>query len=281
MLGKKVSIIIPCYNQGNFLEECLNSVYSSTYDKLEVIVVNDGSTDNSKEIIDKLNLRFHFKAIHQGNAGPSTARNIGVKASSGEYILPLDADDKISEDYIEKAVSVLDAKKEVGIVYCDAELFGEESGKWNLPIFSLEKMLTENLIFNCALFRRKDYDVTAGYNPNMKEGWEDWDFWLSLLELNREVVKLDSVGFHYRIRKNSREHKTVDGRAQRLRKQIYQNHVTFYTDFFANPIDQHFHIQELKEFQKSFYHLKNSNDYRLGRLLLLPLRTLKKLFKKE
>ena len=82
------------------------------------------------------------------------------------------------------------------------ELFGEKSGKWNLPPFSLDKMLTENLIFNCALFRRVDFDNTIGYNPNMKEGWEDGDFWLSILELKKEVVKLELVGFYYRIRSN-------------------------------------------------------------------------------
>ena len=278
--NKKVSIIIPCYNQGEYLEECLKSVFSSSYKNIEVIVVNDGSTDDTKYLMDELEQKFTFKAIHQENSGPSKARNTAIKESSGEYILPLDADDIISRDYIESAVEVLENQKNVGIVYCNAELFGEKSGKWNLPPFSLDKMLTENLIFNCALFRRVDFDNTIGYNPNMKEGWEDWDFWLSILELKKEVVKLELVGFYYRIRSNSREHASIDGRMERLRKQIYQNHLQFYIDSFSNPIEQHFKIKELEEFQKSFHQLKNSFDYQLGRKLLLPLRSIKKFFNK-
>ena len=279
-MNSLVSIIIPCYNQGEYLEECLKSVFLSTYENIEVIVVNDGSTDDTKYLMDELEQKFTFNAIHQENSGPSKARNTAIKESSGDYILPLDADDKISGDYIGKAVEVLENQKAVGIVYCNAELFGEQSGKWNLPIFSLEKMLAENLIFNCGLFRREDFNKTNGYNPNMKEGWEDWDFWLSILELKREVVKLDLVGFYYRIRTNSREHKAIDGRMERLRNQIYTNHLQFYIDCFNNPIEQHFKIKELEEFQLSFHQLKNSFDYQLGRLLLLPLRSIKKLFKK-
>lgn len=275
-----VSIIIPCYNQGEFLEECLSSVYDSSYKQIEVIIINDGSTDNSKEIIEALSFNFNFKFIHQENSGPSIARNNAIQASSGAYVLPLDADDLIGTNYIEKAVEVLENQDSVGIVYCNAELFGEKSGIWNLPSFSLDRMLTENLIFNCALFRRSDFDKTIGYNPNMKEGWEDWDFWLSILELKKEVVKLELVGFYYRIRSNSREHASIDGRMERLRKQIYQNHLQFYIDSFSNPIEQHFKIKELKEYKKSFYHLLNTKDYKIGRFVLSPFRFIKKIIQK-
>ena len=220
-----VSVIIPCYNQGRYLEECLNSVYSSSYDKLEVIVVNDGSTDNSLEEIKALKTKFKFTLIDQINLGPSIARNNGVLASTGKYILPLDADDKISETYIEKAVEVLEQNIKTGIVYCKADFFGEKQGEWMLPSYSFEQMLTQNLIFNCALFRREDFDKTIGYNPNMKEGWEDWDFWLSLIELGLLVDRLDEVGFYYRIRNSSRERSLDKEKITRLRKQIYLNHI--------------------------------------------------------
>ena len=280
MIKALVSVIIPCYNQGEFLEECLYSVLDSTYKNIEVIVVNDGSTDHSLEIITFLKAKFNFTFIDQVNLGPSIARNNGVLASTGKYILPLDADDKIGNNYIEKAVEVLEQNTKTGIVYCKAVFFGEKQGEWKLPDYSLEKILTQNLIFNCALFRREDYNKTIGYNPNMKDGWEDWDFWLSLIERGIQVECLEEVGFYYRIRKNSRERSLAKEKVTRLRKQIYQNHIELYLKYFNNPIIQYFEIENLKEFQKSFHHLLNSKDYKIGKFVLSPLRFIKKIIQK-
>lgn len=275
-----VSIVIPCYNQGEYLEECLISVFTSSYKSIEVIVVNDGSKDDTLEFINDLKEKFDFIFIDQINSGPSIARNNGVLASKGKYILPLDADDKIGNNYIEKAVEVLEQNTKTGIVYCKAVFFGEKQGEWKLPDYSLEKILTQNLIFNCALFRKEDFNKTIGYNPNMKEGWEDWDFWLSLLGLGLEVKRLDDIGFYYRIRENSRERSLDKEKVMRLRKQIYQNHIDLYLTHFNNPIIQHFEIENLKEFKKSFHHLLNSKDYKIGRFVLSPFRFFKKIIQK-
>ena len=277
---KLVSVIIPCYNQGEFLEECLISVFASTYKYIEVIVINDGSKDNSLEIIISLNTKYNFTLLDQVNSGPSIARNNGVLVSKGKYILPLDADDKIGRSYIENAVIQLDTNYKTGIVYCKSEFFGEKDGEWKLPNYSIEQMLSQNLIFNCALFRRKDYDKTSGYNPNMKEGWEDWDFWLTLIELGLGVEKIDEIGFYYRIRNNSRERSLDKEKVSRLRKQIYSNHLDLYFKHFNNPINQFFEIQNLKEFEKSFNHLLNSKDYKIGRFVLSPIRFIKKIIQK-
>ena len=277
---KLVSVIIPCYNQGEFLEECLISVFASTYKHIEVIVINDGSKDNSLEIITSLNTKYNFTLLDQVNSGPSIARNNGILVSKGNYILPLDADDKIGRSYIADAVIQLDTNYKTGIVYCKSEFFGEKDGEWKLPNYSFEQMLTQNLIFNCALFRRKDYDKTSGYNPNMKEGWEDWDFWLTLIELGIEVERIDEIGFYYRIRNNSRERSLDKEKVSRLRKQIYINHLDLYFKHFNNPINQYFEIQNLKEFEKSFNHLLNSKEYKIGKFVLSPIRFIKKIIQK-
>ena len=194
--------------------------------------------------------------------------------------MPLDADDKIGRSYIEDAVIQLESNEKTGIVYCKSEFFGEKEGEWKLPKYSFEQMLTQNLIFNCALFRRKDYDKTSGYNPNMKEGWEDWDFWLTLIELGLEVERIEQIGFYYRIQTNSRERSLDNEKASRLRKQIYINHLDLYFKHFNNPINQYFEIQNLKEFEKSFNHLLNSKDYKIGRFVLSPIRFIKKIIQK-
>ena len=207
-----VSIIIPCYNQGIFLGDTLESVISQTYKNWECIIVNDGSTDNTEVVAMKYTKTDNrFKYIYQENKGLSATRNKGIGYSSGKYILPLDSDDKIGSSYIEKSVGILENNPNIEIVYCDAELFGLSNGKWNLPEFSLEKMLGENCIFCSAFFRRETYDIVGGYKTNMKYGFEDWDFWLSIIEKKKNIESL--------IQSLSQPYKTI----------MYMKYVSFMT----------------------------------------------------
>ena len=129
---KKVSVVIPCFNQGKYLQETVNSVKSSTYKNIEIIIVNDGSDDSyTISVLEAIN-EENIKIININNSGVCNARNIGISASSGEYILTLDGDDKISSDYIEKAVKVLDENPEIGIVYSKAKFFDADNKIVNL-----------------------------------------------------------------------------------------------------------------------------------------------------
>lgn len=199
-----VSVIVPCFNQGRYLAETLDSVLAQSFSNWECVILDDGSTDNSKEIAltfcDK-DERFHYH--YQTNQGLSVARNHGIKSSHGKYVLPLDADDKIHKDYIAEAVEVLEQRDDVKVVYCRAEYFGEKTGEWKLPKYNLMEMLYQNCIFCTAMYRRADYDQTSGYNTNMKYGLEDWDFWLSLLEKGGNVYQIPHIRFYYRIKKTS------------------------------------------------------------------------------
>ncbi|AMV73142.1 glycosyltransferase [Desulfuromonas sp. DDH964] len=199
----KVSVIIPCFNQGGYLDEAVNSVLAQTYSDFEIIIVNDGSTDVASNDLLSDYRRPQCRVLLTNNQGLAAARNNGIRAAKGEFILPLDADDRIGPDYLHEAVRILDADPKVGIVYCEAEKFGAQAGRWRLPEFSLRKMLFSNLIFCSAVFRRADWEQVGGYRTNMKSGWEDWDFWLSVLELGREVVKLQQTLFFYRVKEAS------------------------------------------------------------------------------
>jgi len=127
---KKVSVVIPCFNQSDFLLDAIKSVMNSTYKNIEVIIVNDGSTDKTPDDISNLLSPFeNIVLINQQNSGVCVARNNGITKASGEYILPLDADDKIAKTYIEKAISVLENNPDIGIVYCEAEFFGNDKNK--------------------------------------------------------------------------------------------------------------------------------------------------------
>ncbi len=151
----KVSVIVPCFNSGHFLDETINSALSSTFADFEIIIVNDGSTD---EFTNKLLADYRkpkTKVIHTENCGLVGARNNALKYASGEYILPLDADDLIDSEYMKEAVEYLDLNPNTGIVYCIAERFGDENGIWKFPEFSIEAMLQSNLIFNSSFQKKR------------------------------------------------------------------------------------------------------------------------------
>ncbi len=193
-----VSIIIPCYNQGQYLAESIGSVLASDFYDLEIIVVDDGSTDPATiTLLEQLN-HPKTKLIRQENRGLAGARNRGIAEAQGTYILPLDADDRIGPGYLSQAVAALEADPNLGIVYCRAEKFGAEQGEWRLAPFSRWRMGLGNIIFCSAFYRRADWQQVGGYDETLRRGWEDWDFWLSLLELGCRVRCLDLVGFQYR-----------------------------------------------------------------------------------
>lgn len=226
----KVSVIIPCFNLGKYLLEAVESVFSQTNQDFEIIIVNDGSTDKATiQIIDELT-HPKIKVTHTTNQGLSTARNIGIVQAKGDYILPLDPDDKIEPTYLEKAVKVLDQNKSVGIVYCEAMFFGDEQGKWNLPEYSLKEILLHNVIFSSAVFRKTDWNKVSGYKSNLIYGWEDYDFWLSLIELKREVYKINEVLFCYRRRANSMSSQMKVNHHLFSYKEIFKNHQQLYVD---------------------------------------------------
>ena len=259
-----VSIIIPCYNQGNFLPETLDSVLLQTYSNWECIIINDGSTD----ITESVALRYckkddRFKYFYQENKGLSASRNKGINNSLGKYILPLDSDDLIGKEYVEKSVEILENNPNIEIVYCKAKLFGIKKGIWQLPEYSLNRLLGENCIFCSAFFRRETYVLVGGYKENMKYGLEDWDFWLSIVEIKGEniVHKINEILFFYRIRKNSMARSLDTNRLQLMREQIWNNHRKLYSEHYYSPINSF-------EFQK----IVNSKEYRVGTIIIKPLR---------
>ena len=226
----KVSIIIPCFNLGEYIYETIESVLSQTFQNFEIIIINDGSTDQeTNRIIDELN-NSKFKIIKTSNQGPAKARNNGILQAQGDYILPLDADDLIAPAYLEKAVEILDGNENIGIVYCEAEFFGKVTGKWELPDYDFSKFLFDNVIFSSAFFRKSDWEQTQGYNSNMSLGWEDYDFWLSIIELKRDVYKIPETLFFYRKRHESRTISMTDEDIVESYVTIFKNHKKLYLD---------------------------------------------------
>ena len=199
-----ISVVVPCYKQSQYLDECLQSVFDQTYENWECIIVNDGSPDNTDEVAQKwVEKEVRFKYLFQVNKGVSAARNFGIENARGEWILPLDADDYISKDYLELANDNF-TNPEVKVIYCNARKFGEVNEEFILRDFSLKGLAENNLIFNAAFFRKKDWQDKGGYDEELIEGYEDWEFWINLLKDGGEVKKIENVCFFYRIKKDSR-----------------------------------------------------------------------------
>lgn len=204
-LLKMVSIITPCYNDGEYIEETIKSIRAQTYTNWEMIIIDDGSDDaNTLEVLEKIQHEKDIRLLRTQRLRPAGARNVGISVANGEYILPVDADDLIEPTYLERAVEIMEANPQLGIVYCHADLFGEKNGPWELPDYTLDAMLLDNVIFVTALFRRSDWELIGGFRTSMKHGMEDYDFWLSILELGKEAYQLPETLFHYRIKVSSR-----------------------------------------------------------------------------
>lgn len=229
---RKVSIIIPCYNDGKYLPEAIASAKLQTYPNIEIVIVDDHSND--AETQSKLSALagqpgIQVLSVPNGRKGLAAARNLGIQYACGEYILPLDADDTIEPSYSEKAVAVLDANPDIGICYCRADLFGLKRGPWRLPPYSPEAMLLENMIFATAFFRRSAWEDIGGYDESLTLGFEDHAFWLALFEQGAKVHMLDEVLFHYRIKPNSMiAQMAQDNRAERAKLMVVQAHRPIY-----------------------------------------------------
>ena len=250
-MSKKVSIIVPCYNQGEYLGDCLDSVLAQSYQDWECIIINDASVDNTEEIARKYCVYdSRFLYIHLSkNQGVSYSRNIGIKNSHGQFILPLDGDDKIGPTYLEKAIECFSDDPELKLVYCIAMKFGRKNGIYNLPNYDYDQLIWGNQIICSAFFKRIDFDKTEGYNVNMKEGLEDWDFWLSLLKRGDKVYQIPEVLFFYRMKTDSRGHGSVRHMTNLL-IQIYHNHEDIYAPFAERIIDYHFQLLRTNALEK-------------------------------
>jgi glycosyltransferase involved in cell wall biosynthesis len=224
-----VSVVIPAYNIGQFLRETIASVVKQTYTNWECIVVDDGSTDNTSEVVGQFQIADErVKYIRQENRGVSAARNIGIRNGQGAFILPLDGDDKIGTEYLDRAVNAILKDDSLKVIYCDAAFFGDVTGKWILPSYSYRELLKENMIFSAALYRKSDFEAIGGYDESMKTGFEDWEFWISLLAGGASVYKIPQELFYYRSRKESRNNSLNKDKQRLLRQYIYNKHTDIY-----------------------------------------------------
>ena len=196
-----VSIVIPSYNQGCFLHEAVESVVNQDYQNLEIIIVNDGSTDNTLEVAHQMVQKYSDKrtiyVIDKKNGGVSSARNAGLAASKGIYVITLDGDDLIEPNYLSVGVAALE-EHDCNLFSCNVQRFGLENWIWEPPIYNDYEMRYDNNITTAAIFKRELYEKSGGYKNAM---WvaEDWDFWLNFSRYGVKPLKHETPFIRYRV----------------------------------------------------------------------------------
>ena len=251
-----VSVIVPLYNAAPYIVEALESIVASTYRPIEVIVMDDASTDDGLSIAQDFAASHpEVRVLHQKHAGVSEARNNAIREAKGEWILPVDADDKIGPTYIEHAVEAID--KDVHIIGCRAEFFGAKSGEWKLPEYSPELLARKNMIHISSLFRRIEWMSVGGFcRENIYR--EDWDFWLSLMEVGGRYIRLDEVGLYYRVLPGSRRH-TAKKHKRAIVDAMNERHMPYMERYLGGPLH---YMRSWSKFLNWFRRYKQVGDFR-------------------
>ncbi|MDW8146902.1 MAG: glycosyltransferase family A protein [Roseiflexaceae bacterium] len=163
----RVSVVIPCYNQARFLPEAVASVVAQTFTDWEIIIVDDGSPDDTAAVAQRLIAAYpdrRIRLIRQENRGLAEARNAGIRVARAPYILPLDADDMIEPEMLALTVAALDTHPDVGFVYTDVRRFGAENNILHTLPYSLERLRFENMMMPATLFRREAWEQVGGFH---------------------------------------------------------------------------------------------------------------------
>lgn len=198
----RVSVVVTCYNLGQYLHETLSSVCNQTLQEVETVIIDDGSTD--PYTIARLDALAEdgWRVVRTENRGLPAARNLGIRATRAPFVCCLDADDRLRPEYLQKAASALEANSRAGFVTCFYELFDEGQGCCRYPRPRLPQMLARNEAVVSSVFRRDAWTAAGGYCEELP-AMQDWDFWITLLEQGWEGELLPEVLFDYRIRSGS------------------------------------------------------------------------------
>jgi GT2 family glycosyltransferase len=226
----RLSVVIPCFDQGEFLIEAVASVERSAPEPYELIVVNDGSREpHTLEVLEVLR-RAGYQIVDQENGGLAAARNRGIDQALAPYVLPLDADNRLLPGFVGPALEVLDFRPQVGVVYGNRRDFGLRSEVVDVPPFDLDKILPFNFIDACVLLRKEVWSACGGFDPAMPApGWEDWDLWIGAAERGWELHHFQGGAFEYRVRPSSMVSTFDDAE---LRKRMYAYVIAKHRDLY-------------------------------------------------
>lgn len=278
MISGKVSIIIPCYNDGNYINRAIQSAIDQTYVNKEIIVIDDGSDLKTKEILARHEKNISL-LITQDNEGVCSARNNAIAASDGEFILTLDADDFFEPSFASKAVKIMESNNNVGAVTCYANLFNT-SGVYHVQKpkeVTLESLIYSNNAYACMLFRRLCWERVGGYDMKLTNGFEDWEFNIAIEKDGWDFKVIPQPLFNYRNKEGSRNKNISIEDNIKLVKYIYIKHKDLYMKNYEGMVD--FLFYKLKDARNKENKIANSPQYKIGKYLCSPFLWIKRKIK--
>lgn len=230
VINPKVSVVVPAYNVRSYIEDALVSLERQSFQEFEVLIVDDGSTDGTAELVKPFCQRdSRFQLLHKQNGGLSSARNYGIRHARADYIALLDGDDAYEPDKLVTHVAILDRTPEVGVVYSASRAIREDghstfmylSGK---PIESspLQALLYKNFVGHGsnAVFRRCIVDEVGEFDETLRS-YEDLDFWLRIAATQHwQFYRLPQVMCLYRVRRSGLSFNVVQ--MQRCCEQVFE-----------------------------------------------------------
>ena len=273
----KVSVVIPCYNDKDYIQEAVQSVIDQTFQDVEIIIVDDGSNEATKEVLATIKSE-KVQIVTQINQGSSAARNNGIKVANAPFILVLDGDDTFDTTFLEKAVAILEKNQTIGAVssYCNLFIYNHQIIHKHLPKGGgIANFLFDNNSVSFALLRKKCWDEIGGYDEKMKIGFEDWEFWISLTKRDWNIYVIPEFLFNYRQIKSNESLDKISKlyfREANL-NYIYKKHQDIYQNHFGQTIDYLTDLAQRNKRNELKY--KNSLDFKIGRFLLFPFRFFK------
>lgn len=284
MNNNLISIIIPCYNQGEFLDEAILSVYNQTYSNWECIIINDGSTDDSEKIANEWIIRDNkFKYFYKENGGVSSARNFGLEKVNGNYVQFLDSDDLLDSRKLELSLFYLSKSQTESekLVISDFRMLSVDS-KITEPYCTLDKDLFdfENLLYkwnesfsipiHCGFFKTSLFENIRF--PENLSAQEDWIVWVKIFKLGVQAIFVAEPLALYRQNPESRM----------TSKSVFKDQMLAYEYFKTILTEREFHslstvlisryYREKEVFKDRLNRVKNSKTYQTGLII-------KKLFK--
>lgn len=209
-----VAVVMPCHNYGRWVEEAVRSVQAQTLPPVELLVIDDGSTDDSAEILDRLAATspLPLRVIHQPNAGLVATLNRAVRETTAPYVAFASADDVLLPRFLERLVAALDDDPAAGFAYCKMALFGDETGVHLTYPFSAGRLIFDiNYVAGASVVRRDAFDATGGFRD--LPGHEDWDLWLGFVAAGWRGRLVDEVLYRWRRHPSARNHAKLSHKA--------------------------------------------------------------------
>jgi len=234
----RVSVVLPTYNQAQYLPQALDSVLNQTWHDYELIVVNDGSTDNTPHILDEYQQRHGFTVIHQENKKLPCALNAGFRRAKGQYLTWTSSDNIMLPSMLKVLVNALNRHPQVGLVYADWEVIDEHGtalGTVQTLDFDRHLLMRTNFVNACFLYRRVCQEAVGLYDPAYIYA-EDWEYWWRISH-SFKMMRVPQVLYRYRVHSSSLTEREVltktEGRSIGYRKLAVDFHSHPWTWYFS------------------------------------------------